>query len=406
MASPSELAGNSPSPFGRAMLAHFPLEPEGVYLNHGTVGVTPLAVMRARAALLDEIERHPSRFMIRELMSLGMSAPPEAPRLRAAADRVATFLGARGDDLVFVDNASSGVNAVLRSIDFGPGDEILIPDHAYGGVMRAAVFIARARDAMVHLVELPFPADDASAFVDAIERAITPRTRLALLDHVSSETALVMPLAAMAAACRARGVPVLVDGAHAPGAIEVDIESLGVDWYAANLHKWCFAPRSCGVLWAAPERRTGLHPGVISWGITNDNWLQEFDWTGTRDPSPWLAAPAALDFMQGVLGVDAMRTNNHRLAWQSAQRLAERWGQRWTTPESMVGCMVSVPLPERLGAGEVANAQRLRDALLFEHGIEAPVIARSGALWARLSMQVYNDESDIERLEKAVDALR
>ncbi len=388
------------------MLAHFPLEPEGVYLNHGTVGVTPLAVMRARAALLDEIERHPSRFMIRELMSLGMSAPPEAPRLRAAADRVATFLGARGDDLVFVDNASSGVNAVLRSIDFGPGDEILIPDHAYGGVMRAAVFIARARDAMVHLVELPFPADDASAFVDAIERAITPRTRLALLDHVSSETALVMPLAAMAAACRARGVPVLVDGAHAPGAIEVDIESLGVDWYAANLHKWCFAPRSCGVLWAAPERRTGLHPGVISWGITNDNWLQEFDWTGTRDPSPWLAAPAALDFMQGVLGVDAMRTNNHRLAWQSAQRLAERWGQRWTTPESMVGCMVSVPLPERLGAGEVANAQRLRDALLFEHGIEAPVIARSGALWARLSMQVYNDESDIERLEKAVDALR
>ena len=393
-------------PFGRAMLAHFPLELEGVYLNHGTVGVTPLVVMRARAALLDEIERHPSRFMIRELMSLGMSAPPEAPRLRAAADRVAAFLGASGDGLVFVDNASSGVNAVLRSIDFEPGDEILVPDHAYGGVARAAAFIARQRGAIIKLVELPFPASDGAAFIGAIEHAITPRTRLALLDHVSSETALVMPLAAMAAACRARGVPVLVDGAHAPGAIEVDIEGLGVDWYAANLHKWCFAPRSCGVLWAAPQRRAGLHPGVISWGISNDDWLQEFDWTGTRDPSPWLAAPAALDFMQGVLGVDAMRAHNHRLAWQSAQRLGERWGRRWTTPESMVGCMVSVPLPERLGAGEVANAQRLRDALLFEHGIEAPVIARSGALWVRLSMQVYNDESDIDRLEKAVDALR
>lgn len=406
MASAPELAGDSRLPFGRAMLAHFPLEPEGVYLNHGTVGVTPLAVMRARADLLDEIERHPSRFMIRELMSLGMSAPPEAPRLRAAADRVAAFLGASGDGLVFVDNASSGVNAVLRSIDFGPGDEILIPDHAYGGVARAAAFIARARGATIRVVELPFPADDAQALVDAIERAITPRTCLALLDHVSSETALVMPLAAMAAACRARGVPVLVDGAHAPGAIDVDIGSLGVDWYAANLHKWCFAPRSCGVLWAAPERRVGLHPGVISWGITSDDWLQEFDWTGTRDPSPWLAAPAALDFMQGVLGVDAMRAHNHRLAWQSALRLSERWDRRWTTPESMVGCMVSVPLPARLGAGEVANAQRLRDALLLEHGIEAPVIARGGALWARLSMQVYNDESDIERLEEAVDALR
>ncbi len=406
MASMPERAGESLLPFGRAMLALFPLEPDGVYLNHGTVGVTPLAVMRARAALLDEIERHPSRFMIRELMSLGMSAPPEAPRLRAAADRVAAFLGSSGEGLVFVDNASSGVNAVLRSIEFEPGDEILIPDHAYGGVARAAAFIAHARGATIRVVELPFPANDAQALIDAIECAITPRTRLALLDHVSSETALVMPLAAMATVCRARGVPVLVDGAHAPGAIEVDIEALGVDWYAANLHKWCFAPRSCGVLWAAPARRAGLHPGVISWGITNDDWLQEFDWTGTRDPSPWLAAPAALDFMQGVLGVDAMRAHNHRLAWQSAQRLSERWGRRWTTPESMVGCMVSVPLPERLGAGDVANAQRLRDALLFEHGIEAPVIARSGALSVRLSMQVYNDESDIERLEKAVDALR
>ena len=391
--------------FGRDMLAHFPLEPGGVYLNHGTVGVTPLAVMRARAAILDEIERHPSRFMIRELMNLGMSAPPEAPRLRAAADRVAAFLGASGEDLVFVDNASSGVNAVLRSIDFEPGDEILIPDHAYGGVARAAAFVARQGGATVNPVAFPFPAEDAATYVDAVARAITPRTRLAILDHVSSETALVMPLAAMAAACVARGVPVLVDGAHAPGAIDVNIESLGVDWYAANLHKWCFAPRSCGVLWAAPERRAGLHPGVISWGITNDDWLQEFDWTGTRDPSSWLAAPAGLDFMRDVLGVSAMRAHNHRLAWQSARRLAGRWGHRWTTPEAMVGCMVSVPLPERLGPADVATARRLRDALLFEHGIEVPVIARGGALWARLSMQVYNDESDIDRLEAAVDAL-
>ena len=402
--SDTPITTSSPS-FGRAMLAEFPLEPGGVYLNHGTVGVTPLAVMRARADLLDEIERHPSRFMIRELMSLGMSAPPKAPRLRATADRVAAFLGASGDGLVFVDNASSGVNAALRSIDFEPGDEILIPDQAYGGVARAAAFIARQRGATIAIVELPFPATDAAAFVDAVERAITPRTRLALLDHVSSETALVMPLAEMAAVCRARGVPVLVDGAHAPGAIDVDIESLGVDWYAANLHKWCFAPRSCGVLWAAPERRSGLHPGVISWGITNDDWLQEFDWTGTRDPTPWLAAPAGLDFMHDVLGVAAMREHNHRLAWQSAQRLGERWGRRWGTPESMVGCMVSVPLPERLGPADIATAQRLRDALLFDHGIEVPVVVRNGALWARLSMQVYNDESDIERFERAVETL-
>ena len=391
--------------FGRPLLAQFPLEADGVYLNHGTVGVTPLAVMRARAAILDEIERRPSRYMIRELMQLGMSAPPEVPRLRAAAGEVAAFLGARADDLVFVDNASSGVNAVLRAVELEPGDEILLGDHAYGGVARAANFLARQRGARVATVALPFPPVDAAAYVSALAAAITPRTRLAVLDHVSSETALVMPLAAMAAACRARGVQVLVDGAHAPGAIELDIAALGVDWYAANLHKWCFAPRSCGVLWASPERRAGLHPGVISWGITNDDWLQEFEWTGTRDPSPWLAAPAGLAFMRDVLGVEAMRAWNHGLAWRSAQRLGERWGRPWTTPETMVGCMITVPLPPGLGPASVDNAQRLRDALLFTHRIEVPVIARAGALWARLSMQVYNDDADVERLAEAVEAL-
>jgi isopenicillin-N epimerase len=400
--------------FGRAMLAHFPLESGGVYLNHGTVGVTPLAVMAARAAILEDIERHPARVMIRELMRLGTlmrdSAPaPGAdgpPRLRAAAGRVAAFLGATGEGLAFVDNASSGVNAVLRSLALQPGDEILLTDQSYGGVVRAATFIAGERGATVSTLALPFPAADPLEMVRAVQRALTPRTRLALLDHVTSETALVLPLAEMAAACRARGVPVLVDGAHAPGAIEVDIESLGVDWYAANLHKWAFAPRGCGVLWAAPGRRERLHPAVISWGVTNDDWLQEFDWTGTRDPSPWLAAPAGLDFMRDVLGVPAMREHNHRLAWQGARRLAARWGRPWTTPESMVGCMVTVPLPAHLGPANAATAQRLRDALLFEHGIEVPVIARGDALWVRLSLQVYNDESDVERLAEAVDTLR
>ena len=214
-----------------------------------------------------------------------------------------------------------------------------------------------------------------------------------------------LPLVALAGACRARGVPVLVDGAHAPGAIDVDIASLGVDWYAANLHKWAFAPRGCGVLWAAPERRADLHPAVLSWGVTSHDWLQEFDWTGTRDPSPWLSAPAGLDFMADVLGVAAMRAHNHRLAWQSAERLAARWGFAWSTPESMIGCMATVPLPSRFVRADAATAQRVRDALLVDHGIEVPVIARGGALWVRLSLQVYNDESDVDRLVAAIETM-
>jgi len=391
-----------PARFGRAMLAHFPLEPGSVYLNHGTVGVTPLAVMRARSAILDEIERHPARFMIRELMTLGMSEPPPTPRLRAAAERVGAFLGACGDGLAFVDNATSAINAVVRSIELAPGDEILVHDQAYGGVVRAIAFLARERGATMTRCALPFPARAPEDFVAAVERAITPRTRLALLDHVGSETALVMPLAAMAAACRSRGVAVLVDGAHAPGAIEVDIAALGVDWYAANLHKWAFAPRSCGVLWAAPERREGLHPGVISWGVTSGDWLQEFDWTGTRDPTPWLCAPAAIDFLEHELGAEAMRAHNHALAWSGAVRLAACWQRPWQTPESMVGCMAAVPLPKRLDG---ADAQRVRDALWFEHVIEIAVLARDGTLSARVSAQVYNDDDDLERLADAVDAV-
>ncbi len=392
------------------MLARFPLDPDAVYLNHGTVGVLPLAVMRERTALLEEIERHPARFLIRELMRPGTLVragdPSPAPaRLRAAADRVAAFLGVEGDGLAFVDNASSGINAVLRSLDLAPGDEILVPDQAYGGVARATAFLAGRRGVKMAPAALPFPPREPAELVEAIARAITPRTRLAILDHIASETALVMPLAEMAAACRARGVPVLVDGAHAPGAIAVDIASRNVDWYAANLHKWAFAPRGCGVLWAAPERRRGLHPAVISWGIENDDWLQEFDWTGTRDPTPWLAAPAGLDFMENVLGVAAMRAHNHRLAWTSAQQLSERWGQKWTTPESMIGCMATIALPARLGPADAARAQQLRDALLFEHRIEIPVLARGGRLWTRLSAQVYNDETDIERLARAVETL-
>ncbi len=400
--------------FGRSLLDAFPLDRDGVYLNHGTVGVTPRVVMAARAALLAEIECHPARFMLRELMHLDASTAATVtsatPRLRAAAARVAAFLGVDGDGLVFVDNATSGICAVLRSLPLADGDEILVPDHAYGGVARAAAFIARERGAAVKTFALPRPTasldDTRDAMVDAVAAAITSRTRVALLDHVTSESALVLPLAEMAAACKARGVAVLVDGAHAPGAIPVDIDAYGVDWYVANLHKWAFAPRATGVLWAAPERRAGLHPTVLSWGVTNDDWLAEFDWTGTRDPSTWLCAPTALDFMEQTLGVDAMRSHNHALAWSGARRLAERWGRDLNVPEAMIGCMAAVPLPARLGPTDAATAQRLRDALLFEHGIEVPILARDGELAARISIQVYNDDSDLERLADAVDALR
>ncbi len=394
----------------RTARALFPLEAGTTYLNHGTVGVTPWPVLRHRAALLEEIEKHPARFMLRELMRLDASTSanvlPGTLRLRAATARVATFLGATADDLVFVDNATAGVNAVLRSIDLEPGSEILVHDHAYGGVARATARIAAERGWTVAPLVLPGADADDAAYVAAVERAVGPRTRLALLDHVSSETALVMPLAAMAAVCRSRGVAVLVDGAHAPGAVDLDLGALDVDWYVANLHKWAFAPRSCGILWAAPGRRARLQPPVLSWGSSSDDWVAAFEWTGTRDPTPWLSAPAGLDFIDDALGGPrALREHNHDLAWRSAHFLAERWNVPFSTPESRVGSMVRVPLPPPFDRGDDADAQRLRDRLFFEHRIEVPVLARGGRLRVRMSLQVYNDAADVERLAAAVEGL-
>jgi len=218
------------------------------------------------------------------------------------------------------------------------------------------------------------------------------------------------------AACHAAGVPVLVDGAHAPGALPLALDALGADWYVGNLHKWAMAPRGTGVLCVgrdAAERAVrapgrALHPAVISWGL-DQGLSQEFDWTGTRDPSGWLCAPAGLGFMRDTLGLAAMRDWNHTLAMTAAQALSRAWcGQDWAVPEACVGSMVTVRLPaalsEALGGGP-DGATRVKDALLFDHGIEAQVLAIRGQLALRWSAQVYNEAADIERLLAAVDAI-
>ncbi len=387
--------------FGRAIRPEFPLDPSITYLNHGTVGVTPCRVLTVQQAIRDEIERQPSRFLLRELTapstSIGMPRT-EMPRLRAAAAEVAGFLGAHGDDLVFVDNATTGANAVLRSFPFEPGDEVLVTDLGYGGVTSAARFAARERGAHVVTATVPFPFRGPD-IAEAIEDAVTPRTVLAVVDHVTAESALVLPVAHIAARLRARGVATMVDGAHAPGAIPVDISSLDVDWYVGNLHKWLWVPRSSGILWAAPARQAALHPAVISWGL-DESFTTEFDLPGTRDPSAHLAAPAAIALLR-EWGVEAVQRYNHDLAWTSAHDLASAWDTPLDTPEDLIGTMATVMLPATLGSTR-EDALRLRDALLFEDGIEVPVHAYRDRLRARISAQVYNDADDMQRLAAAV----
>ena len=389
-------------PFGREALPHWPLDPGITYLNHGTVGVTPHRVLAAEQAIRADIERRPAQFLLRELSAVAVGVPrAEPPRMREAAARVAAFLGAREPDLVFVDNATAGVNAVLRSFDLKPGDEIVVTDLSYGGVARSALYAAERAGGTVKTVETPAPSAGGGPIADAIVDAIGPRTRIAIVDHVASESALILPLQEIAARARAKGALVLGDGAHALGMLPVDIQSLGVDWYTGNLHKWAWSPRSTGILWADPKRHAGLHPTVISWGL-GDGIAAEFDWVGTRNPAPFLAAPAGIDLLH-EWGLDRVRAHNHALAWEAAVTLPRRWGTETPVPESMVGSMVTLPLPHGLGTTE-HDAARLRDSLLFEDRIEVQIHAFRGRLWTRISTQVYNAADDVARLGTAVAA--
>ncbi len=393
-------AAQSKHTFGRSMLAHWSLDPAITYLNHGTVGAVPRGVQAAQQAVRDEIERQPARFLLRELADVEQIPMRMPARMRTAAAAVAAFVGARTEDLAFVDNATTGCNAVLRAARFAASDEILVTDHGYGAVTKTAHYVADLASANVRTVELPFPGITPASALAAIDSAITARTRMLVVDHITSGSSLVLPIAEIAARCRARGVTTLIDGAHAPGMLALDIPALGVDFYTGNLHKWAMSPRSCAVLWAAPERQRDLHPTVISWGY-GLGMSAEFDLLGTRDPSPWLAAPAGIAFMQ-ELGLDAMRAWGHRLVYAAASAFARRWDVEIPAPESMYGSMLTLPLPTRFGTTPEA-ARALKDALLYDEHIETQVHAFRGRLWLRLAAQVYNEASDFERLRTAIE---
>jgi isopenicillin-N epimerase len=385
--------------FGRSMLEHFSLDPDVTYLNHGTVGAPPTRVLRVQQALRDEMERQPSRFVLRELHGHQPAPWRRESRLREAVGRVAPFLGARPEDLVFVPNVTTGLNAVLRSVPLGPGDEVVISDLGYGAVALAAGVVTRDRGAGVRIVELPHPLRDAGDVVDAFVRALTPRTKLVVVDHITAQTALVLPVAAIVDECHARGVPVLVDGAHAPGSIPVDIPAIGADWYSANLHKWAHAPRSCGILWAREEHQATLHHPVVSWGA-GGGFHAEFEYQATNDPTSYLAAPEGIAIL-AEWNFDAVVAYMHGLAREAGRMLTDAWGTALTAPQDMNAAMVTVPLPAAAGA-TADDAARVRLALLVEDRIEVQLHAWRGRLWTRVSAQVYNDHADITRLADAV----
>ncbi len=376
-------AANTPA-LGSAIRHEWLLDPDWLTVNHGSFGATPKPVLAVQEDWRRRMEAQPSRFMRMIL--------PDA--LRAAAEAMARFLGAEGKDLAFLENATTGCNAVLRSRRLKQGDEVLVLTHGYGAVRNTVRYVTELVGARMTEAALPYPHPDADGVVAALAEAITPRTRLAVLDHITSPSALVLPLARMIAACHARGVPVLVDGAHGPGQVDIDLRALGADWYVGNCHKWLCAPKGAAFIWASPERQEGLHPVTISHGY-GKGFLEEFDWTGTRDFSAFLAVPAAIEF-HDRLGGPALRTRNIALAAEATALIARRLNTEPGATGELAGSMGVVRLPIT-GDVSAERARVLRQHLLDQR-TDVPLHAIADGIWMRISAYAYNELADYEKL--------
>jgi isopenicillin-N epimerase len=371
--------------FGHARRADFSFAAGVAHLNHGSYGAAPRVVTAAAQAWRERMEDDPTAFF-RDVL-------PGATR--AAAARVAGFLGGRAEDWSFLENATQGTNAIIGSLRLEPGDELLCLNQVYNAVNNTLRYHADRAGARIVTVPVPVPFTDPEPLFAALAAAIGPHTRLACFDHISSAGAVVFPVREMAAICRARGVPVAIDGAHAPGQIVLDVPSLGVDYYVANLHKWAFAARGTAVIWCAPERQAGLHPVAISHSL-GQGFTAEFDFSGTRDNSAWLAVPEALDYLD-ALGSEAVRAYNDALSREAAELWREAWNSEIAAAPQFRAAMASVRLPG-VGAADRTAARRIARHLRETHGISAGVMVIDGGVWLRVSAQIYNALSDYEPL--------
>jgi len=384
------------------------LDPTITFLNHGSFGASPAPVLAVQREWRDRLEREPVTFLDRELEG----------HLDRARDALGAFLGADPAGLAFVPNATTASNAVLRSLRFEPGDELLTCDHEYNATLNTIRVAADRHGARVVLAALPFPTTGEDELVEAVLVEVTPRTRLAVLSHVTSPTGLVLPIDRLVRELDARGVDTLVDGAHAPGMVPLALDALGAAYYTGNGHKWLCGPKGSAFLWVRADRRERIHPTIVSHGANatrtdRPRFRLEFDWVGTGDPTAALTLPAAIDWMAGLEpgGWPAVMTANRALALEARDRLVTVLGGPTPAPDALIGSMAAAPIP---GLRTDAQAAWLHEELFDEDQIEVPIVpwpvpgARPRptdpprSVLVRVSAQRYNDSGDIERL---VDAL-
>jgi isopenicillin-N epimerase len=376
------------------------LDPSIVHLNHGSFGAVPTRVLEVQSALRARMEKNAMQFFVRDLEDL----------LDEARTALGKFVRAAPHDLVFVPNATTGVNAVLRSLEFRAGDELLTTDHEYNACKNVLEYAAERAGARVVVAKVPFPLASEDEVVSAIASAVTPRTRILLVDHVTSPTGLVFPIARIAAEMASRNVEVLVDGAHAPGMIDLSLEALSphVAFYTANCHKWLCAPKGAAFLWVRRDRQAAIRPHVISHGANvprtdRSRFVLEFDWPGTGDFTPALSIPASIDFLTEIC--PTWREKNRALVLEARKILCDALGVPPPAPESMIGSLAALPLPD----GEIRPfspryGDILQDQIFREHAIEVPVFPWPAPpkRLIRVSAQLYNTREQYELLARVL----
>lgn len=375
------------------------LEPGRIYLNHGSFGPAPRPVRESQLEWMRQLESNPQRFLTRD----------REPLLHAAIQHLAEFVGAQPERIIPVDNATFGMNLVANSLPLQAGDEVLLTTHEYGAVKR--LWQQRTREARARIIQapLPCPMSEPAEVVDAIMQLATARTRLIVVSHVTSPTALKLPVKELCQTARARGIPVCVDGPHAVGMVPLELDSLGCAFYTASCHKWLSAPFGTGFLYVSPEWQPRLKPCIVSWGGSTcgwpASWKDEFLWLGTRDPSGFLAVPTAIDYLRSQ-GLDDFRLNTHRMVTETATRLFAAWGTQPYAPLTplWVGSMVTIPLPEHVETPETwtGRPHPLQTRLAEEFGIEVPVMKWGVRMHLRISCHLYNTPDHFESLCQAL----
>lgn len=361
------------------------------FLNHGSFGATPRVVLARQQQLRAQLEAEPVRFMVREL----------EPLLDAARAQLATFLGANSADLAFVTNATTGANAVLRSMHFQPGDELVTTNHGYNACTNVLRFVAERFGARVVIATVPFPVESAGDLAQAVFAAVTERTKLVLLDQITSPTALIFPIDRIVRQLEARGIPVLVDAAHAPGQVPLSLDATGASFTTGNLHKWVCAPKGAAFLHVRADWQERIRPTVISHGANSkradrSRFQLEFDWEGTHDPTAYLCVPAALDLMGSLVpgGWPALMALNHTEVVAARATLLEVLKQPVPCAPELLGAMASLFVPNA--------APDLGDRLLGEFKIEVPIIPFAGKTLLRVSMQRHVRPDDVGALASAL----